>query len=221
MYWSFLSNLFWTCHTHLSLVNVLAHRVQLLNCRLRDLPTVVRALLTLTTCQHLVTITTQEALLTTCQVVLIMAAGLWMASWRTLDSRHKDSLMRLHGHPPLSQPTRMSFSPSCWQLVKPFWQLVSPFSRNFFVFLFFFCRSKKIRTRAAQCFILNGLIFVGSILLFNSAVVPLLHWLFDNPIFAFNTDKEGHVVSDVLKDILDQILFTVYHASFLHSLSQQ
>ena len=139
MYWSFLSNLFWTCHTHLSLVNVLAHRVQLLNRRLRDLPTVVRALLTLTTCQHLVTITTQEALLTTCQVVLIMAAGLWMASWRTLDSRHKDSLMRLHGHPPSSQPTRMSLLAACQAILAACQSLFT----KFFCFFVFFLQVKE------------------------------------------------------------------------------
>jgi len=52
---------------------------------------------------------------------------------------------------------------------------------------------------------------VGSILLFHGAVVPLLHWLFDHPIFSFNTDQEGKVVSPYVKDLVDSVLFAVYH----------
>ncbi|XP_031482973.1 protein EI24 homolog isoform X2 [Nymphaea colorata] len=40
---------------------------------------------------------------------------------------------------------------------------------------FFFCkRSRKLAIRTGQCFILNGLIFLGSILLLNSVIKPIL-----------------------------------------------
>ncbi|KAB1207094.1 hypothetical protein CJ030_MR7G011415 [Morella rubra] len=38
-------------------------------------------------------------------------------------------------------------------------------------------RSRKLLIRTGQCFLLNGFIFLGSIIVLNSVVVPMLHWI--------------------------------------------
>ncbi|CAK9023287.1 unnamed protein product [Durusdinium trenchii] len=43
--------------------------------------------------------------------------------------------------------------------------------------IYFLARSETIRFRTLQCFVLNGVIFLGSILLFNFAVEPALNVL--------------------------------------------
>ncbi|KAL5704197.1 hypothetical protein ACHQM5_022655 [Ranunculus cassubicifolius] len=41
-----------------------------------------------------------------------------------------------------------------------------------------FCfRSKQLSIRTGQCFLLNGLIFLGSIFVLNSFVIPILQWI--------------------------------------------
>ncbi|KAF6147888.1 hypothetical protein GIB67_014468 [Kingdonia uniflora] len=41
-----------------------------------------------------------------------------------------------------------------------------------------FCfRSKKLSIRTGQCFLLNGFIFLGSIFILNSVVIPTLQWI--------------------------------------------
>ncbi|KAK9286923.1 hypothetical protein L1049_015330 [Liquidambar formosana] len=39
------------------------------------------------------------------------------------------------------------------------------------------CWSKKLSIRTGQCFLLNGLIFLGSIFILNSVVIPTLQWI--------------------------------------------
>ncbi len=54
-------------------------------------------------------------------------------------------------------------------------------------FLIFVMSSKHIRALAAQCFVLNGVIFLGSLLLVENALAPLIHRLLvgesENPHF--------------------------------------
>ncbi|XP_038877854.1 protein EI24 homolog isoform X2 [Benincasa hispida] len=38
-------------------------------------------------------------------------------------------------------------------------------------------RSKKLLIRTGQCFLLNGLIFLGSLLILNSVIIPTLQWI--------------------------------------------
>ncbi|KAL7227919.1 hypothetical protein ACSBR1_022740 [Camellia fascicularis] len=38
-------------------------------------------------------------------------------------------------------------------------------------------RSKRLPIRTGQCFLLNGLIFLGSIFIVNSVVIPTLQWI--------------------------------------------
>nr|XP_011464821.1 PREDICTED: protein EI24 homolog isoform X2 [Fragaria vesca subsp. vesca] len=38
-------------------------------------------------------------------------------------------------------------------------------------------RSRKLLIRTGQCFLLNGFIFLGSILILNSFIIPALHWI--------------------------------------------
>ncbi|KAK9167678.1 hypothetical protein Scep_002869 [Stephania cephalantha] len=45
----------------------------------------------------------------------------------------------------------------------------------------FFClRSKSLAVRTGQCFLLNGLIFLGSLLTLNSVIIPVLQWILPN-----------------------------------------
>ncbi|KAK1267675.1 hypothetical protein QJS04_geneDACA009178 [Acorus gramineus] len=44
--------------------------------------------------------------------------------------------------------------------------------------VFIFCsRSKTLLKRTGQCFLLNGLIFLGSLFMLNSVVIPILLWI--------------------------------------------
>ncbi|RWR97180.1 protein EI24 [Cinnamomum micranthum f. kanehirae] len=43
--------------------------------------------------------------------------------------------------------------------------------------LFFCTNSRKLSIRTGECFLLNGLIFLGSILILNSMVIPILLWI--------------------------------------------
>lgn len=44
--------------------------------------------------------------------------------------------------------------------------------------VFIYCRrSRKLLIRTGQCFLLNGLIFLGSIFVLNSVVIPTLQWI--------------------------------------------
>nr|XP_028963234.1 protein EI24 homolog isoform X1 [Malus domestica] len=38
-------------------------------------------------------------------------------------------------------------------------------------------RSRKLMIRTGQCFLLNGFIFLGSIIILNSVIIPTLHWI--------------------------------------------
>ncbi|KAL4568846.1 hypothetical protein LXL04_024463 [Taraxacum kok-saghyz] len=38
-------------------------------------------------------------------------------------------------------------------------------------------RSRQLMTRTGQCFLLNGLIFLGSVLILRSLIIPTLHWI--------------------------------------------
>ncbi|XP_026406849.1 protein EI24 homolog isoform X1 [Papaver somniferum] len=52
----------------------------------------------------------------------------------------------------------------------------------------FFCfRSKKLSIRTAQCFILNGFIFLGSMFILKSLVIPTLEWILPNQCQQFGT----------------------------------
>ncbi|KAI3951525.1 hypothetical protein MKX01_018641 [Papaver californicum] len=51
-----------------------------------------------------------------------------------------------------------------------------------------FCfRSKKLSIRTAQCFILNGFIFLGSIFILKSLVIPTLEWILPDQCQQFGT----------------------------------
>ncbi|GLT97017.1 hypothetical protein SLE2022_146040 [Rubroshorea leprosula] len=39
------------------------------------------------------------------------------------------------------------------------------------------CRSRKLLIRTGQCFLLNGFIFLGSLFVLNSVVIPILEWI--------------------------------------------
>eukprot|EP00268_Persea_americana_P059766 TRINITY_DN7379_c1_g1_i2.p1 TRINITY_DN7379_c1_g1~~TRINITY_DN7379_c1_g1_i2.p1 ORF type:complete len:342 (-),score=28.27 TRINITY_DN7379_c1_g1_i2:214-1239(-) len=43
--------------------------------------------------------------------------------------------------------------------------------------LFFCTNSRKLSIRTGECFLLNGLIFLGSIFILNSVVIPILVWI--------------------------------------------
>ncbi|MCL7037848.1 hypothetical protein MKW94_023490 [Papaver nudicaule] len=52
----------------------------------------------------------------------------------------------------------------------------------------FFCfRSKKLSIRTAQCFILNGFIYLGSIFILKSLVIPTLEWILPNQCQQFGS----------------------------------
>ncbi|KAG0486977.1 hypothetical protein HPP92_009072 [Vanilla planifolia] len=46
--------------------------------------------------------------------------------------------------------------------------------------LVFCLSSKALAVRTGQCFLLNGLIFLGSIFMFNSVIIPTLLWILPN-----------------------------------------
>lgn len=52
-------------------------------------------------------------------------------------------------------------------------------------------RSKKLLIRTGQCFLLNGLIFLGSLLILNSVVIPTLQWILPDQQSMIGSHKLG------------------------------
>ncbi|XP_022151942.1 protein EI24 homolog isoform X2 [Momordica charantia] len=52
-------------------------------------------------------------------------------------------------------------------------------------------RSKKLLTRTGQCFLLNGFIFLGSLLILNSVVIPTLQWILPDQHSMINSHQLG------------------------------
>ncbi|KAL4588438.1 hypothetical protein LXL04_001328 [Taraxacum kok-saghyz] len=49
-------------------------------------------------------------------------------------------------------------------------------------------RSRQLMIRTGQCFLLNGLIFLGSILILRSLIIPTLHWILPFEVSDGNQD---------------------------------
>ncbi|XP_028805052.1 protein EI24 homolog isoform X2 [Neltuma alba] len=50
-------------------------------------------------------------------------------------------------------------------------------------------RSRKLLVRTGQCFLLNGLIFLGSLFVLNSVVIPTLQWILPDQCSQFSSRK--------------------------------
>ncbi|KAL5566466.1 hypothetical protein UlMin_030472 [Ulmus minor] len=50
-------------------------------------------------------------------------------------------------------------------------------------------RSRKVLVRTGQCFLLNGFIFLGSIFMLNSVIVPTLEWILPDDCSQFNSQE--------------------------------
>ncbi|XP_021901594.1 protein EI24 homolog isoform X5 [Carica papaya] len=59
-------------------------------------------------------------------------------------------------------------------------------------------RSRTLLMRTAQCFLLNGLIFLGSLFVLNSVVIPTLEWMLPHQC-SLITDQETCPLGGILK----------------------
>ncbi|KAF7803598.1 protein EI24-like protein isoform X1 [Senna tora] len=50
-------------------------------------------------------------------------------------------------------------------------------------------RSRKLLVRTGQCFLLNGFIFLGSLFVLNSVVIPTLQWILPDQCSQFDSQK--------------------------------
>eukprot|EP00898_Chlorokybus_atmophyticus_P002878 jgi/Chlat1/3591/Chrsp234S03580 len=80
----------------------------------------------------------------------------------------------------------------------------------------YFARSRVILVKTAQCFLLNGLIFLGSMVLLNSVVTPFVRWLLSlSPAWAGgNIAVDSPVVAEARADVarvLDSALAVMYN----------
>ncbi|KAK8950980.1 hypothetical protein KSP39_PZI003531 [Platanthera zijinensis] len=56
--------------------------------------------------------------------------------------------------------------------------------------VFIFCLSSKaLAIRTGQCFLLNGLIFLGSLFMFNTVVMPTLSWILPSECAEFGSEQ--------------------------------
>ncbi|XP_030504622.2 protein EI24 homolog [Cannabis sativa] len=53
----------------------------------------------------------------------------------------------------------------------------------------FYFRSRKLLIRTGQCFLLNGFIFLGSIFILNSVIVPTLQWILPDDCSQFDSQE--------------------------------
>ncbi|XP_062083864.1 protein EI24 homolog [Humulus lupulus] len=53
----------------------------------------------------------------------------------------------------------------------------------------FYFRSKKLLIRTGQCFLLNGFIFLGSIFILNSVIIPTLQWILPDDCSQFDSQE--------------------------------
>ncbi|WCJ18454.1 hypothetical protein M5689_000803 [Euphorbia peplus] len=52
-----------------------------------------------------------------------------------------------------------------------------------------FLRSRKLLIRTSQCFLFNGFIFLGSIFVLNSVVIPILHWILPDQVSCISSQE--------------------------------
>ncbi|XP_050158720.1 protein EI24 homolog isoform X4 [Malus sylvestris] len=50
-------------------------------------------------------------------------------------------------------------------------------------------RSRKLMIRTGQCFLLNGFIFLGSIIILNSVIIPTLHWILPDRCLEYSSQE--------------------------------
>ncbi|CAI5728861.1 unnamed protein product [Peronospora destructor] len=80
--------------------------------------------------------------------------------------------------------------------------------------LLFYLKSRLICVSSAKCFVLNGLIFLGSIYFFDQAVIPVIH-LFGELLhrsFSYGTTTQ---VGDV-RDRVDGFVFLLYQVLWMY-----
>ncbi|KAM6579032.1 hypothetical protein CsatB_030869 [Cannabis sativa] len=53
----------------------------------------------------------------------------------------------------------------------------------------FYFRSRKLLIRTGQCFLLNGFIFLGSIFILNSVIIPTLQWILPDDCSQFDSQE--------------------------------
>lgn len=86
---------------------------------------------------------------------------------------------------------------------------------------YFFCRrSHKVFVKTGQCFLLNGCIFLGSLLFFQRVVIPSLQWLLIFPLQEEHASGFGHSFLGTLQRILIGVcyvfwLYPLYIISFV------
>jgi len=84
------------------------------------------------------------------------------------------------------------------------------FLPSHFSFLDFYFRSSKIRNTTFTCILLNGVIFLGSIQLFNRGILPILDWIFEYPLFVDSDDNSF----ETSKRSASTVFFFMYHVTF-------
>eukprot|EP00164_Ancoracysta_twista_P003408 GFYU01004548.1.p1 GENE.GFYU01004548.1~~GFYU01004548.1.p1 ORF type:complete len:318 (-),score=65.85 GFYU01004548.1:61-1014(-) len=80
----------------------------------------------------------------------------------------------------------------------------------------FFYKSKAIRARTAQCFILNGLIFLGSVLLFDYVLDPVIRSLLRNQAEGEELEALADVLGSSFKFVYNILwVYPIYCISFI------
>lgn len=81
--------------------------------------------------------------------------------------------------------------------------------------------SQTIKNRTLKCFVLNGVIFLGSIFFFNHITLPTLHFFLGKSFFALNYRDNNGDVSDIqysplITKILDTIVALTYQLLWVY-----
>jgi etoposide-induced 2.4 mRNA len=79
--------------------------------------------------------------------------------------------------------------------------------------LLFFLNSRLICVSSAKCFVLNGLIFLGSIFFFDRAVIPVIHLFGEILQRSF---AQGPSQAEDVRDRVDGFVFLLYQALWMY-----
>ncbi|KAK4491256.1 hypothetical protein RD792_001992, partial [Penstemon davidsonii] len=102
-------------------------------------------------------------------IKLKQASFLWLDGFREACCLHRVIIYCLRYHESNSVNVVLSISCLYFDLTLVFICLYVGFLN--------FCRSRELAIRTGQCFLLNGFIFLGSIFVLRSAVIPTLQWV--------------------------------------------
>ncbi|KAJ6820000.1 protein EI24-like protein isoform X1 [Iris pallida] len=85
--------------------------------------------------------------------------------------------------------------------------------------VFLLCKSSRmLSVRTGQCFLLNGFIFLGSMVMLNNVVIPILLWILPNQHEQFGTHIHGTEAAVALYSFLRFILVELFYIFWFYPL---